>query len=91
MTDQPTALDLTKIPKHLPDHPHERGLRRAEQELAVTLRKLTRQVADSLEHHRRHDAVVGLANLEVTAQAAKRAMARAIQDQMDAAVPPSSS
>lgn len=67
----------------LPEHPEEKRLRKAEQELATTLRKLTKKVTDALERHDREASFAGLVTLEATAQAAKNAMAQAIQDQMD--------
>lgn len=67
----------------LPPHPEEARLRRGENELAVTLKELTRKVATALKQHDREASVVLLTQLATTANAGRQAMTKAIQDQMD--------
>lgn len=72
------------IPTELPDHPEEAKLRRAEMDLAQTLTKVAQLAAKQLRAHDRAAAAVTLAQVAQTAAHAQKAMARAVQDQMDA-------
>lgn len=66
----------------LPPHPEEARLRRGEIELAETLVELTNKVAVALRAHDRTTVVVLIAQLSATAEYGRRAMVRAIDDQM---------
>lgn len=74
------------VPDRLPDHPEELRLRKAERDLAVTIKRLARQTHDVLQSghpRRRVDAAVLLAQLAQTCAHGQKAMVRAVQDQMD--------
>lgn len=71
------------VPAGLPDHPQEQDLRKAEMDLAQTLTKVAQLAAKQLRGHDRVRAAVTLAQLAQTAAHAQKAMARAVQDQMD--------
>lgn len=75
-------LNPNDVPKQLPPHPDEAKLRKAEVELASTLRKLSVDTRRALQSHSRVDAAVLLAQLAQTAAAGQKAMVQAINDQM---------
>ncbi|MFA9432926.1 MULTISPECIES: hypothetical protein [unclassified Egicoccus] len=80
-------MNPNDIPTDLPPHPEEAKLRRREKELAVTVRRLSKQTQRALEDgspRSRVDAAVLLAQLANVAATAQKGMVRAIQDQMDA-------
>lgn len=66
----------------LPPHPEEDRLRASEFQASTTLQRLTRRAAKALREHRRVDAVVLLAQLELTVDNLRLAERRAIEDQM---------
>lgn len=72
------------VPQDLPDHPEEAKLRKAEMDLAQTLTRVTQLAARQLRDHDRVAASVTLAQIAQTAAHGQKAMARAVQDQMDA-------
>ena len=73
----------TKQPTLAP-HPDERDLRRAERELATTVKDMAAQASAALRNHDRIRAYLIFEHMEKMAEAGKRAMARAVQDQMTA-------
>lgn len=66
----------------LPDHPEEDRLRAAEFQASTTLQRLARHASRALREHRRVDAVVLLAQLELTVDNLRLAQRKAIEDQM---------
>lgn len=84
MTDRLT-IDGQDIPDELPDHPEEKRLRKAEIELATTIRGLARKAGKALEAHDRVDAAVLLHQLAMTCEGGRQAEVQAIRDQMAAA------
>lgn len=71
------------IPTNLPAHPQEDRLRVAERKLAATIKDLSGQAVSAMQRHDRTQAAVLLTQLAATADAGRKAMVKAIQDQMD--------
>jgi hypothetical protein len=79
---------MTTTEQPLPPHPEEARLRKAERELATTLRQLVRKTCDALDSPTPQSRVESALLLQQLTEVAKNGalgMARAVQDQMDAA------
>ncbi len=66
----------------LPDHPEEKRLRAQEREIADTLEDLLPKATAALREHRRVDAAVALSQLALTSDLTRKAMEKAVSDQM---------